>query len=96
MCGAPFLAAVGQASRPSVVLPIVGDLSRLSRAQRVVGALALAMLFIIPVAIISIAASDKPAPDTPVEQVTPTFEQPTNQPEPSATPTPTPSASVTP
>lgn len=86
-CGSAFLAAVAGANGPSMVLPLVGDLRRFTRAQRLLGAFGIVIVIMVPVALISLLLTGdaKPA-KTPVEQVT---EQPTATLEPAPTePTP--------
>jgi hypothetical protein len=80
------------ATRPSFRVPIVGDLSRLTRAQRIVGALGIAVLLVIPVAIISLLLSKDPGADNaPMQQVTDTPVLPTQAPA-SVDPTPSPTS----
>lgn len=87
VCGAEFLAAVRK--RPSLVLPVVGDLGRLSRSQRLWAAFVAAMVVILPIALITLVLSQRPPKTdlTPVTVVTPTSAPAAPEPvTPSATP----------
>jgi hypothetical protein len=61
-CGAPFLADA-RSSGPSLVLPLVGDLFRLSRAQRIGVAFAAVAALLLPVALITLLLSSTPSAD---------------------------------
>lgn len=96
-CGAPFLSAVGLSTRPSVVLPLVGDISRFSRTQRLLGGLGIALLVMLPVALITLVLSKHPAPDPhPIVQVTEFPQQGPISPAPVVPTEPGPSASPSP
>ena len=64
-CGAGFLAAVRDAQRPTLVLPVVGDLTRMSRPRRLGLAAAAVLLLLLPIALLSLVQTGKmPAPRT--------------------------------
>jgi len=62
VCGTPFLAAAS--STPKLVLPVVGDLTALSRGQRIVAALGVAAVLMVPVALVTMLMSGGTAPTT--------------------------------
>ena len=64
-CGAGFLAGI--TTRPSLVLPVVGDLSRLSRAQRLWAAagIAFALALLVAVIVAVLPGSTRPTPSDP-------------------------------
>lgn len=71
-CGTGFLAAAS--STPKLVLPVVGDLTAMSRSQRVLAAVAVVGVLLIPVALITflLTGSAPPAPPAGPEVVTST------------------------
>lgn len=79
-CGAGFLA--GTTARPTLVVPGVGDLSQLTRSQRLLVAAAAALVLILPIVLITaLMSGPAPAPSDPGPQL------PTEAP-PTATPAP--------
>jgi hypothetical protein len=69
-CGQPFLASIRVGDKPVLVLPIIGDLGAMSRAQRAGVAVGLVALVLVPLALITLLltpAKDKQVPvQTPV------------------------------
>ena len=61
-CGSPFLAAVSEAGRTSLVLPVVGDLGAMSRGKRLGLALAAVGALLVPLALITLLLTDSPPP----------------------------------
>lgn len=90
-CGAAFLAAAE--SRPSFALPLVGDISRYSRSQRLTGAVGVVLLVLLVVAVLVMALTESapPEPEAPTP-LTPTL-APTSAP--TVTPTLTPTVTPT-
>lgn len=56
-CGAGFLAAMRKDEAPLLELPVVGDLTKLSRAQRLGLAAGLALVFVLLVLVLGVLAS---------------------------------------
>jgi len=59
-CGASFLAAVKDDEAPLLVLPGVGDLSRLGRPQRLLLALGVVLAVLVPLAVITLLLTQRP------------------------------------
>lgn len=59
-CGAPFLADA-RTDRPRLVLPVVGDVFRLSRGQRALVALAAVAAIVVPLALLTLLLTQRPA-----------------------------------
>lgn len=97
-CGAGFLA--GSVPRPSYVLPIVGDIGRFSRGQRIAAAVVVALLVILPIAVITalLASPTTPASDprSPLPTGYPTQPPPAPTFAPTGPPVVDPSATATP
>ena len=66
VCGAGFLAKVAEAGRPSLVLPVIGDLGRLSRGQRMAAAFGAVAVLLLPLALLTLLLTGSP----PKNQVT--------------------------
>ena len=62
-CGAGFLAAVAEQGRPSLVLPVIGDLSRLSRGQRLGAAFGAVAAVLVPLALLTLLLTGSPPKD---------------------------------
>ncbi len=75
-CGSAFLGAERSVNIPLLVLPVVGDIGKLSRGQRIGLALAAVSLVLAPLALITLLLTGSPPPDTTV----------VNKPSPVATP----------
>lgn len=75
-CGIDFLAAERSGNTPMLVLPIVGDIGKLSRGQRIGLAFAAVGVVLAPLALITLLLTGSPPPDRTV----------VNQPSPVATP----------
>lgn len=60
-CGAAFLSDVAQEGRPGLVLPLVGDLTRISRGQRLLVALGFVVLLSLVVAVLTLLLTHSPA-----------------------------------
>ena len=58
-CGAGFLAAVREAES-GLVLPVVGDLTRMSRGRRMGLAVAAVAVLVVPVALVSLLGTGRP------------------------------------
>ncbi|MCU1593312.1 MAG: hypothetical protein JWO12_704 [Frankiales bacterium] len=63
VCQQPFLAAMRSGEQPVLVLPVVGDIGRLSRGRRIALALGLVAVLLIPLAIITLLLTSSPPPD---------------------------------
>ncbi len=61
-CGSPFLAAVSEAGRASLVLPVVGDLGAMSRGKRLGIAVGAVAAILVPLALITLLLTDSPPP----------------------------------
>jgi uncharacterized protein (DUF983 family) len=59
ICGARFLAAVRDDEAPLLVLPGVGDLSRLGRAQRLLLAVGVVLAVVVPLAVLTLLLSHR-------------------------------------
>ena len=59
-CGAAFLQAVAEETRVSLVLPVVGDLGRFSRGQRIGIALGAIAAVLVPLALLTLLLTGKP------------------------------------
>ncbi|MCW2543383.1 MAG: hypothetical protein JWM40_935 [Frankiales bacterium] len=85
-CGAAFLATVALESRAALVLPVVGDLTRMSRSQRLLVAMTLVVALVLFVAVITLLLAKRPpnqgdvVPPTPLPSATQPFTQPTTAP----------------
>jgi hypothetical protein len=79
VCSSPFLAAVSEETRVSLVLPVVGDISRYSRGQRAGIAFGAILVLLVPLALLTLLLTGSPAPagkstgTTPVTDTTPGF-----------------------
>ena len=62
VCGQPFLAAIRTGGKPLLVLPLVGDVGALGRGQRIGLALGLVVALLIPLALVTMFLTGKPAP----------------------------------
>ncbi len=60
-CGSTFLAAVAQQDRAALVLPLVGDLTAMSRGRRLGLAGALVAALLVPLALITLLLTGRPA-----------------------------------
>lgn len=103
-CGAAFLAAVAADSRAALVLPVVGDLTKMSRSQRLLGAFTFVIVLVLFVAVVTLLLSKRPPEnggplETPSQEPTITVIQPTTAPPvtglPGFPPTPAPSSTAT-
>jgi hypothetical protein len=65
VCGTPFLAAVSEESKVSLVLPLVGDISRYGRGQRALIAFAAIVAVLVPLAIITLLLTKSPPAQAP-------------------------------
>ena len=65
-CGSAFLAAERSSNTPMLVLPVVGDIGRLSRGQRIGLAAAAVGVVLAPLALITLLLTGSPPPDTTV------------------------------
>jgi hypothetical protein len=72
VCGQPFLAAMKVSEKPLLVLPGVGDFAALSRGQRAGLAVGLLAAILIPLAIITLLLTHKPAKDASTPNGAPT------------------------
>ncbi|MGB8652723.1 MAG: hypothetical protein WCD35_18900 [Mycobacteriales bacterium] len=63
-CGAPFLAALKDQAKPLLVLPLVGDLGRLSRGQRFGVALGAVAVLLVPLALVTLLLTKSPPAST--------------------------------
>jgi hypothetical protein len=59
-CQAPFLSKVAAEGRQAMVLPVVGDLTRLSRSQRLIGAFGVVLVLVVFVALVTLLLSKRP------------------------------------
>lgn len=68
-CGTGFLDAERQASAPTLVLPVVGDLLTMSRGHRMLLAVAAVLALCLPLALVTLLLTDSP-PATPASGTT--------------------------
>jgi len=61
VCGSPFLAKVAEETKVTLVLPVVGDLSRYSRGQRAIIAFVAVLALLVPLALITLLLTDGPS-----------------------------------
>lgn len=64
-CGQSFLAAMRSTEQPMLVLPVVGDIGKLSRGGRIGLAFALVALVLIPLAALTLLLTHRPPADPP-------------------------------
>ena len=62
-CGSGFLAAVAGQGKPSLVLPVIGDLGRLSRGQRMGAAFGAVAAVLVPLALLTLLLTGSPPKD---------------------------------
>lgn len=58
-CGEGFLAAVRDAQRPMLVLPVVGDITRLDRRRRLLLAVLLVLVLLVPLAVLTLVQTGR-------------------------------------
>jgi hypothetical protein len=68
MCGTCGYGFLGAPDRISLVLPVVGDVTKLSRAQRFGVAAAVVAVFVIPLALVTLLMTGAPPKSTPPAQ----------------------------
>jgi hypothetical protein len=61
VCGSPFLAKVAEETKVTLVLPVVGDISRYSRGQRAIIAFVAVLALLVPLALITLLLTDGPS-----------------------------------
>jgi hypothetical protein len=64
-CGGGFLAAMKQSEKSLLVLPVVGDLGAMSRGRRAALALGVAALIVLPLALLTLLLTQRPAAKPP-------------------------------
>ena len=75
-CGGAFLAALKDEEKPLLVLPLIGDVGKLSRGQRLGVAAGVIAAIMVPLALITLLLTEKPPPPTPDTGATVTDVQP--------------------
>lgn len=63
-CGSGFLAALHDDEPPLLLIPGVGDLTRLSRRSRLLLALGLVLAVLVPLALVTLLLTGRPADGT--------------------------------
>jgi hypothetical protein len=100
VCGAAFLAGVAAESRAALVLPVVGDLTKMSRAQRLLGAVTVVVILVLFVAMLTLLLAKRPPQpsstvEVPTSEPTVTVVQPTTPPPGAVVPTAPPGVTPT-